>query len=52
MIKTCETIILPIVLYGYGTRSLKFMEKHRFRAFENRMLRRIFGTSGDEVTGD
>jgi hypothetical protein len=26
-------------------------EEHRLRVFENRMLRRIFGMKGDEVTG-
>jgi hypothetical protein len=27
------------------------MEEHRVRAFENRMLRRIFGPKREEVTG-
>jgi hypothetical protein len=27
-------------------------EEHKLRAFENRVLRRIFGTKRDEVTGD
>jgi hypothetical protein len=27
------------------------MEEYRLRVFENRVLRRIFGTSRDEVTG-
>jgi hypothetical protein len=26
-------------------------EEHRLRMFENRVLRRIFGPKGDEVTG-
>jgi hypothetical protein len=28
------------------------IEEHRLRVFENRVLRRIFGLKGDEVTGD
>jgi hypothetical protein len=28
-----------------------FWEEHRLRVFENRLLRRIFGPKGDEVTG-
>jgi len=27
-------------------------EKRRLRVFENRVLRRVFGTKGDEVTGE
>jgi hypothetical protein len=27
-------------------------EEHRLRAFENRMLRGIFGSKRDEVTGE
>jgi hypothetical protein len=39
------------ILYGCETRSLTFTEKRRLRAFENRVLRRIFGPTRDEVTG-
>jgi len=42
-IKIYRTIILPVVLYKYETRSLTLREEHRLRVFENRMLRRIFG---------
>jgi hypothetical protein len=31
---------------------LTLREGHRLRVFENRVLRRIFGPKGDEVTGD
>jgi hypothetical protein len=31
--------------------SLSKREEHRFRVFENRVLRRIFGPKRDEVTG-
>ena len=38
------------VLYGCETWSLR--EERRQRVFENRVLRRIFGPEGDEVTGE
>jgi hypothetical protein len=41
-IKIYKTIILPVVLYGSETLSLTLREEHRLRAFENRVLRRIF----------
>ena len=47
-----KTIILTLVLYGCETGSLTLGEKHRPRVFENRVLRRIFGTKRDEVTGE
>jgi hypothetical protein len=50
-IKIYKTIILPVVLYGRETCSLIFREEHRLRVFENRMLRRIFGSKRDEVMG-
>ena len=45
--KIHKTIILPVVFYGCKTWS-----QHRLRVFENRVLRRIFGPKGDEVTGE
>jgi hypothetical protein len=42
---------LPVVLYGCETWSLTLREEHRLRVFENRMLRRIFGSKRDEVKG-
>jgi hypothetical protein len=47
-----KTVILPVVLYGCETWSLTLREKHRLRVFENRVLRRIFGSKRDEVTGE
>jgi hypothetical protein len=47
-----KTIIFPVVLYGCETWSLTLREEHRLKVFENRMLRRIFGSKRDEVTGD
>jgi hypothetical protein len=51
-IKIYKTIILPVVLYGCETWSLTLRQAHRLRAFENRVLRRIFGPKRDEVTGE
>jgi hypothetical protein len=51
-VKIYKTIILPVVLYGCDTWSLKLREEHRLRVFENRVLRRIFGTKRFEVTGN
>jgi hypothetical protein len=51
-LKIYKTIILPVVLYGCETWSLTLREEHRLRVFENRVLRRISGPKGDEVTGD
>jgi hypothetical protein len=45
-------MILPVVLYGCETWSLTLREEHRLRVFENMVLRRIFGTKRDEVTGE
>ena len=46
------TISLPVVLYGCETWSVTLSEERRLRVFENRLLRRIFGTKSDEVTGE
>jgi hypothetical protein len=39
-------------LYECETWSLTLREEHRLRAFENSLLRRIFGPKRNEVTGD
>ena len=49
-IKVYRIIILPVVLYGCETWSLTLREERRLRVFENRVLRRIFGSERDEVT--
>jgi hypothetical protein len=41
-----------VVLYGRETWSLTLREEHRLRVSENRVLRRIFGLTRDEVTGE
>jgi len=51
-IKIYRTIILPVVLYGCETWSLTLREERRLRVFENRVLRRIFGSKKDELTGE
>jgi hypothetical protein len=51
-VKIYKTIILPVVLYGHETWSLTLRAQHRLRVFENRVLRRIFGSKRDEVTGE
>ena len=51
-IKIYRTINLPLVLYGCKTWSLTLRKKRRLRVFENRMLRRIFESMRNEVTGE
>jgi hypothetical protein len=41
-----------ILLYGVSYISLTLRGKWRLRAFENRVLRRIFGPKRDEVKGE
>jgi hypothetical protein len=50
--KINRTIILHVVLYGCGSWSLTLKKELRLRVFENRVLRRIFGLTRDEVTGE
>jgi len=40
------------VLYGCESWSLTSREERRLKVFENRVLRRIFGSKRDEVTGE
>jgi hypothetical protein len=40
-----------VVLYGCETWSLTLKKDHKLKVFENRLLRRIFGTKRDEVIG-
>src|SRR5215469_13295115 len=48
----CRTIILPVVLCGCETWSLKMRKERRLRVFENGVLRRVFGPKRDEITGE
>jgi len=50
--KIYRTIILPVVLCGCETWSLTLRKERRLRVFENRVLRRVFGPKGEEVTGE
>jgi hypothetical protein len=49
-VKIHKTIILPVVLFGCENWSLTLKQEHRLRVFENRVLRRIFGSKRDEAT--
>jgi len=51
-IKMYRTIILPIVLCGCEVWSLTLREEHKLRMFENRVLRKMFGSKKDKVTGE
>jgi hypothetical protein len=44
--------ILPVVLDGCENWSLTLREERRLKAFENRVLRTIFGPKSDKVTGE
>jgi hypothetical protein len=50
-VRIYKTVIRPVVLYGCETWSLTVREEHKLRAFENRVLRGIFGPKRDGVTG-
>ena len=51
-IRIYRNTILPVVFYGSETWSLTLREERRLRVSENRVLRRIFGPKGNEVTGE
>jgi hypothetical protein len=51
-IKIYRTTILPVVLYGCETWSLKLREEDWLRVFDNRVLKNIFGSQMDEVKGE
>jgi hypothetical protein len=51
-VKIYKTIILPVVFIGVKLGPLTLREEHKLRAFENRVLRRIFGPNREEVTGE
>ena len=47
-----RTIILPVILYGCETWSVTLGEACRLKRFKNRVLRRIFGSKKDDITGE
>jgi hypothetical protein len=47
--KIHKTLILPVVLYACETWSLTLSEEHGLRVFENRVLKRTFGPTRQEV---
>jgi hypothetical protein len=49
-IKIYRTVSLPLVLHGCETWSFILTEERRLRVFENRVLRRIFGSKRDKVS--
>jgi len=51
-IKIYRIITLPVALYGCEAWSLTLREERKLGVFENMVLRRIFGTRRDEVTGE
>jgi hypothetical protein len=44
-------IISPVVLYGFETWPRTFSYETRFCVFENRLLRKLFGTKCEDITG-
>jgi hypothetical protein len=45
----CESVILHVALSGWETWPLTLREEHRLRTLGNRVLRRIFGSKGEEL---
>jgi hypothetical protein len=44
--------VFSFVLSGHETRSVTLREEYRPRIFKNRVLRKIFGSKREEVTGE
>jgi hypothetical protein len=51
-IKICKTLIVSAILYGCETRSLTLREELRPSVLENVVLKRLFGSKRDKVTGE
>jgi hypothetical protein len=46
-----KTIILPIIMCDCGVWPCTLREECKLQAFENEVLRKMFGCEGDEVSG-
>jgi len=51
-IKSCRTLILPVVLSGCEIWPLTLKEVQKLRLLENTVLRKMFGPKRDKVTGE
>ena len=51
-VNTYKTITLPVVLHGSETWSLTLREEHKLRMLVNKVLRKIFGSKRDGITGE
>jgi hypothetical protein len=51
-LKIYRTVILLVILYGCETWSLTLRKEHRLKVFEILVLRKVFGTEWDKVTGE
>jgi len=51
-IKICKTLIVSAILYGCETRSLTLREELRPSVLENVVLKRLFASKRDKVTGE
>jgi hypothetical protein len=51
-IKVRKSIIISCFLYGCESWSLTLKKECKLRVFENRVLRKVFGPKGNEVTGE
>jgi hypothetical protein len=51
-VKIYRTVILRVVLYGCETWLLTLREERRLRVYGNSVLRRIFGSKRNDVTGE
>jgi hypothetical protein len=49
--KIYKTIIVPVVLCGSETWAVTLRGERRLKVFDNRVLRRIFGPTREEVAG-